>query len=758
MKPANRGIASLFLLTTLLSACSDRSTPGAQPESPGSSSAANQSTVTEGMWQPHQLPQLADELKNLGLELDPLSMTKLTDFPLNAIVDLGGCSAAFVSPEGLVITNHHCAYGSISYNSTEENNILANGFLAGSLAEELPARPGSRVYVTVAMDDVSDTVRAAISDEMSGAERYQAIENAKKALVSACEEDEGHRCEVYTFYGGLSYYLIKQLAIRDVRLVYTPSDSIGKFGGDIDNWMWPRHTGDFAFLRAYVDRDGGPADYSEDNVPFRPKYHLKVAERGPAEGDFIMLAGYPGVTNRYRLADEVESTFAWYYPTMQTLLSEWSQTIADATAGNKDAELKYASLKAGLNNYAKNFDGMLAGYSGSNLLDRKRALEADLQAWIESDERRRARYASTLADLQALIAEKQSTQERDLVLRYMDRSAMLSAARRLYRLSVENEKPDADREPGYQERDITRFTQSLESIERSFEASVDQAVWLYFLQRYLALPEDQRVASFDAFIGDATTVSALEEKLAAMYAATTLDDTETRLAMIGRDRADFESSDDPFIQLAVAIFDDMKAIEDKGKDMDGQFLELRPRYMELLIAYYDELGEPVYPDANSSLRVTYGTVKGYAPPAGTIKGPADGNDGKDRYLPFTTLRGIAAKYTGEEPFDSPQKQLDLIEQGAYGRYRSESLDSVPVNFLGTLDITGGNSGSATMNGKGEFVGIVFDMTYESINSNWDFSEDTRSIHVDVAYILWVMENIDGADELLAEMGLQMAPE
>ncbi len=753
MKDFMLRITPVLALWVTLGGCSEST------ETSGSSSVSEPAaggsvpTLTEGMWQPHQLPQIADELKGLGLELDPSSMTQLTDFPLNAIVSLGGCSASFVSPGGLVVTNHHCAYGSISYNSTEENNILADGFLAETRSQELPARPGSRVYVTVAMDEVTDQVKSALTDTMTGTERYQAIEVAQKALVSECEKDEGHRCEVYSFYGGLNYYLIKQLAIRDVRLVYAPPESIGKFGGDIDNWMWPRHTGDFAFYRAYVDQDGQPADFSEDNVPFKPKHHLKVASKGPEEGEFVMLAGYPGTTNRYRLAAEVENTFTWYYPVMQTVLAEWSQTIADATAGNKDAQLKYADLVAGLNNYSKNFGGMLAGYGRSDLLARKRDLESKLQAWIASDEAREARYATTLEELQALIAEQQSTQERDMVLRYMDRSAMLSAARRLYRLSVENEKPDPEREPGYQERDITRFTQSLESIERSYAAGVDQAVWMYFLKRYLALPEDQRIASFDSFLGEARTDEALEQKLAAMYAATRLGDTEARLALIGKERSVFENSDDPFIQLAVAIFDDMMAIEKKDKAMTGQFQVLRPQYMELLIAYYDELGRPVYPDANSSLRVTYGTVKGYTPPAGTIKKPADGNDGKDSYVPYTTLRGIVAKYTGEDPFDSPERQLELIKNREFGDYADATLDSVPVNFLSTLDITGGNSGSATMNGKGEFVGIVFDGTYESINADWEFNENTRSIHVDVGYMLWILEKIDGADNLLEEMGL-----
>ncbi|WP_299945472.1 S46 family peptidase [uncultured Microbulbifer sp.] len=710
------------------------------------------SISTEGMWQPHQLPELSQELRGHGLKLNPDSMTKLTEFPMNAVISLGGCSASFVSPTGLVITNHHCAYGSISYNSTESRDLLAEGFLAKDLAEELPAAPGSRVYVTVSMSEVTDKVNARLDDKMDGAAHFAAIEEAEKSLVSECEEDPGHRCEVYSYYGGLNYYLIKQLEIRDVRLVHAPASSIGKFGGDIDNWMWPRHTGDYAFYRAYVGKDGKPADYSKDNVPYKPKHFLPVAAKGPMEGDFVMVAGYPGRTNRYRTAQEVQSNFSWYYPTMQRILEEWSETIAEATADNKDAELKYASRVAGLNNYSKNFTGMMEGYQRSDLLQRKRKLEKALQAWVESDEARQKKYQSTLDDLKALVVEKQSAREQDLALNSMGRSAMLGAAGQLYRLAKEGEKPDSERKPGYQERDLTRFTERMRRIERSYDASVDKQVWLYFLQRYQALPKEQRIASFDQFLKIGTGSGDLSATLDKMYKDTKLSDVQAREAWIGKKPGDFADSKDPFIQLAVATYDDMLARERQEEAMQGRFAQLRPQYMALLIDYYHSLGKPVYPDANSSLRVTYGLVKGYQPPAGTIEKAADGNDGKQGFVPFTTLRGIKAKYTGETPFDAPKALMEAIDDKKFGRYYKKQLDSVPVNFLSTVDITGGNSGSPTMNGRGELVGVVFDGTYDSINGDWDFTDNTRAIHVDIAYILWVMENIDGAGYLVREMG------
>ena len=255
--------------------------------------------AVEGMFTPDQLPEIMSDLRAKGLKVDSDQISDLTGFPMGAVVSLGGCTASFVSPKGLVVTNHHCAYGSIQYNSSEGQNYLEDGFLASNLEAELPAAPGSRIYVTVDFDDVTDQVTGDLAEDLSGEERFAAIETNRKALIADCEEDEGHRCNVSSFYGGLQYKLIKQLEIKDVRLTYAPAGPIGKYGGDIDNWQWPRHTGDFAFYRAYVSPDGKSADYSEDNVPFEPDHHLKVSAGGLDDGDFVMVAGYPGRTSRY---------------------------------------------------------------------------------------------------------------------------------------------------------------------------------------------------------------------------------------------------------------------------------------------------------------------------------------------------------------------------------------------------------------------------------------------------------------------------
>ncbi|RZO65411.1 MAG: S46 family peptidase, partial [Parvularculaceae bacterium] len=253
--------------------------------------AANTAVAVEGMFTPDQLPEIAKDLKAKGLKLDPRALADLTDFPMGAVISLGGCTASFVSPEGLVVTNHHCARGSIQFNSTEENNYLEDGFLAGKKSDELPAAPGSRVYVTVDVSDVTETIMGGLDDTLSGRERFDAIDARQKSLIATCEAAEGFRCQAVSFFGGLQYKLIKRLEIKDVRLVYGPSDHIGKFGGDVDNWQWPRHTGDFAFYRAYVAPDGTPADYSEENIPFEPEHYLKVSASGLEDGDFVMAAG-----------------------------------------------------------------------------------------------------------------------------------------------------------------------------------------------------------------------------------------------------------------------------------------------------------------------------------------------------------------------------------------------------------------------------------------------------------------------------------
>jgi len=700
----------------------------------------------EGMWRPDQLPELRKELRELGLKINPKKLSQLDEFPMNAVISLGGCTASFVSPQGLVVTNHHCAYGSIQYNSKEGANLIESGFLAKTQAEELQAAPGSRIFVTLAFDEITDLIVGGLSSELGPRERYQEIENREKALIAECESSPGHRCRVASFHGGLEYFRIKQLEIKDVRLAYAPPASIGKFGGDVDNWQWPRHTGDFAFYRAYVAPNGDSAEYAEENVPFSPPSHLKLATDNLRENDFVMVAGYPGRTNRYRRLAEVQNQFEFLYPSWLKTLETWLGVIANTTADSEESAIKYASRVAGLNNFQKNSQGQIEGAKKVDLVGRRQQREQALNEWIATDPKRQETYGRAIADLDELVAEVNSTAERDFYLGLMGRSALLSTARTLYRNAKEREKPNAEREPGYQDRDQPFIRQRMEALDRRFDASVDQAIWLAFLKNYVEyVPEDQRVAALDSQLGlgktwnEATTAKTIQ----ALYASTKLGNQAQRLQLLNADVATLDKSNDPFITLAAAMFDSDIAREEHRKGVAGRAQTLRPKYMEAIIAFQKANGALTYPDANSTLRVTYGTVKS-----------VEVRDGLS-YQPFTTLRGIAAKYTGAEPFDSPQRQLDKIKANAFGDFGTKELNSVPVNFLSTLDTTGGNSGSPTLNARGELVGLLFDGTYESINSDWDFdATTTRSIHVDVRYMLWVMQEVDGAENLLREMGVK----
>ncbi|UCF66743.1 MAG: S46 family peptidase [Acidobacteriota bacterium] len=701
----------------------------------------------EGMWAPDQLPQLADQLRALGLEVDPAQLDDLTAHPMNAVISLGGCTASFVSPEGLVITNHHCAHGSIQYNSTEENNLLQRGFLATDKSAELPAGPGSRVFVTVSSDDVTDTILEGLDETLSGRERYQRIDDREKALVAECEQENGYRCRVSSFHGGLFFKLIKQLEIRDGRLVYAPAGSIGNFGGDVDNWMWPRHTGDFSFYRAYVGPDGKPADYAEQNVPFRPKHFLEVSTEGLKTGDFVMAAGYPGRTHRYRLARELEQRIAWYYPTLKRAFDDRIDVVQTATTGRPETAIKYAGMVEGLNNASKNYQGMLDGFAKSDVLQRKKKREQELLAWIEVAPQGRSEHGAILERLEQLVDEYESFRERELYYGMARRPAMLSTARTLYRLSRERQKPDEQREPGYQKRDELRIRERMVRLDRRFDPDVDRALLRHAILRYSAIDTAQHVTAFDAWFGiEGTKIERdnLDMQLDEMYSKTRLGDQRARLAWLDKDAVAFEQSDDPFIKLAVHLFDSDIALEEREKRLAGEFQWARSRYMEALIAQRRSQGLPVYADANGTLRVTVGKVAGYSPRDAVV------------YAPFTTLRGIVQKNSGEEPFDSPRLLLDAIATGEFGPYEERSLGSVPVNFLSTLDSTGGNSGSPTLNSKAELVGLLFDGNYESINADWDFdTRIVRAIHVDVRYVLWVMQYVDRAHELLREMGLRI---
>jgi hypothetical protein len=711
--------------------------------------AATAAHATEGMWMPKQLPQIAKDLKAGGLALDPNALNDLTKFPMGAVVSLGGCTASFVSPQGLVVTNHHCAYGSIQFNTTPERDLLTKGFYAATLADELPAAPGSRVLVTVDMKDVTAEVLNAKTRALTGKARTDAIEDTQKTMVAACEADKGHRCNVYAFYGGLQYQLIKQMEIRDVRLSYAPAGGVGLFGGDADNWMWPRHTGDYSFYRAYVGPDGKPADFSKDNKPYQPKFHLKMASSPLNEGDFIMVAGYPGRTNRHRLPSEVDFAFGFEQPARIKAMGESIDIITAATAGRRDGEIKMAARMAGLQNYFKNLSGQQQSYEGSAILARKTAEFDKIKAWVNASPARKATYGGDIGAAESLIAERQAISRAEALSSFIMPS-MLSAARTLYQAAQERAKPDAERKSGFQDRDMPRVRAMQQSLDRRYDEATDKRLATHFLTQYLAQPANTQNAVWLNALGlkagqDEAAVSAQLDKL---YAGSKLSDTAARVGWLDKDVAAFKASDDSFIKAAVALYDEDRRLEDRDKELAGKLQKAYAGVQQAMIDFHASRGEAVYPDANSTLRISFGKVEGRTP----------GADG-DSWAAFTTLRGIVAKHKGpteaKGEFNAPAEQLAAIKARNFGKYYVKSLDSVPVNFLSTLDTTGGNSGSPVLNKNGELVGLLFDGTLDAVIADWSFdAKMVRSICLDARYMLWQMTTVDKTTRLLEEMGVK----
>ncbi len=698
------------------------------------------------MWMPTQIAAHAQSLKDAGFELDPSVLTDPTSFPLGAIVSLGGCSASFVSSEGLIVTNHHCVGRYLQNNSTPEDNLIENGFLAKTRAEEKSGGPRARVFVTQAFTDVTDKILGGLDKVTDDKERYKTIAERRKQLINTCEQGRPDtRCLVSSFFEGAQFFQIEQLEIRDVRLVYAPHPGIGVYGGEIDNWRWPRHTGDFSFLRAYVGKDGKPADYSADNVPYTPPHHLKVASEKTKEGDFVMVAGYPGRTTRLKTAGEVREAADWYYNYRIAMFEEYIAVLEKLSAEDEELKIKAAGRLRGLSNYFTNYKGMRDGLNQGGLAAEKEKLEADLQAWIAADEARKARYGDVLSKIAALNETRKQTRETDTAFSEVLRgSTLLGVALDMLTWADEREKPDAERKRGYQDKDVADDEVAYRAMQKTYDPRLDRAVFKLFLTRAARLPEDKRPSILTAIVGKNVDEAAIDKALDKLYKKTKLGDPEVRVKLLKTaNKKTLAKSRDPFIKLALAIKADVDARNEREEAFVGAMASLRPTYIAALREF---TGGNLAPDANSTLRITYGTVRGYTSPGKS-----------EPYTPFTTVSEVVAKHTGEDPFNAPKALLDVANAKNWGPYAHPDKGEVTVNFLADLDITGGNSGSATLNARGELTGLVFDGNYESIASDWVFTPAiTRSIHVDIRYALWIMDAVDKADHLLSEMGVEPA--
>ena len=688
----------------------------------------------EGMWEPYQMESLKKELRASGYRGNVSNVSDLFKHPMNAIVSLGGCSAAFVSDTGLIATNYHCIERSyLQFNSNAESDLFETGFVARTKEDEKKSAPGSRVYVTLDSSNITDKVLFGLSDTTQALDRAKIIEDNKKEIIKNCETSDEIECRVRSFFSGEIYKLEKVLKIKDVRLVYAPPAYIGEYGGEIDNWMYPRHTGDFALLRAYTAKDGSSKEFNKDNVPYKSDSFLKISAKGVEDGDFVMVVGYPGRTNRLLTLNEIKWDLeTGFYETVK-FLKRGIDLIEQNTISSNGSKLKYRGLKSGYENYYKKISGQIDGAENFKLLESEEINWINFIGFVES-----SANETDKAYLNELLALIDQEQKKNIARSYFGNSALISQAQRIYRNAVERESIDSERKSGYQERDQERIANRIKALDYSYDHEVDRVIFLDRLMTYKNFDKSYRRGTYSKLLRLDENEEVVTQRVNEIY-KTKYKNSKNFLNMMNLTLEELNSSQDPLIIFIRDIFEESLEYEKESERVGAQRQLLKSKFNNLLRKYYESSGRQMYADANGTLRVTYGNVAGVSLQDGI------------RYEPFTRLEGIAQKHSGKKPFKASDQLLSLIENKDYGKYEYKPINSVPVNFISTLDITNGNSGSATINAKFELVGLAFDGMLETIIADYKHIPEARTISVDSRYLLWTLEKLERADNILEEL-------
>jgi hypothetical protein len=692
----------------------------------------------EGMW-------LLNQLKNLDLEKKGITTDVSEIYSpgkpciANAVVHLGGGTAELVSPHGLILTNHHVAFRAVQRASTGGTDFITQGFLAKTHEEEIEG-PGYTARILQSIEDVTQKF-ARFNKIKDPVKREKAIEAAIKKMTEKIEKSKiDIDAEIARMYEGKQYILFVYKRFDDVRVVYVPPLSIGNYGGEIDNWMWPRHTGDFSFMRIYTAPDGTGRKYHKDNVPYKPEYWLKLASTDLKQDDQTFILGYPGGTQRYRTSYSVRYYLEYYYSRRIKIYNDYIKLLETYGQDSQVAKAKVMGLIKGLNNGMKFYQGNLDVMKRTDFLQKKIQFENELMTFLKKDEKLYNQYGNILERIkgQYTFIDKYKEQDEAFTLWHRLSGTITTTAQRIYNMVKERAKPKKMRDPEFSEKDNKRAISRLHFIYMSFYEPADKGMLVYTLKMAAQLPENQRITGLDYILNDKTKT--IEQWVNEAYKNTKLKDVEYAKTLFYKPVKELDALDDPLIQLAKNIYAEGEALKKKNETFDANINELRKEYINAL---YTWKGTGLYPDANSTIRFSYGRIKGYSPRDAVV------------YKPFTTIKGMLEKDTGQEPFDMLEDLKKLYKNRDLGRWTHPQLKVVPIAFTHTVDSTGGNSGSPVLNAKGELVGILFDGNYEAMACDWQYDpEIQRSISVDIRFVMFVTEKLAGAHHILREMGVK----
>ncbi len=693
----------------------------------------------EGQYPLSEIKKL--DLKKAGLLINQEEIYNPDGISLiDALVKVNGCTGSFVSSEGLIITNHHCAYGAVNSASTTTYNYLENGFIAESREKEIHAK-GYTVRITESYEDVSSIILDSVKDIEDLEERSNTIaEKMREIGEDASDEKNSIEAKVSEMFIGQSYILFKYRIIEDVRLVYVPPRSIGEFGGENDNWIWPRHTGDFTFMRAYVAPDGSSAEYREDNVPFKSKKFLEVNPKGVQEGDFAFILGYPGRTYRNQPWQFLKYQYDYQLPYISSLY-EWTINLIESEIKeNEEMSLAYSSHIKRLSNTMKNYKGKLQGIKKTELLERFKAEERELSEFINSDDKLRKEYGDLLSEIDNIYSSKFDIAESYIWFSRLYRlSDHIKLTNFLIEYAEEREKEDSERKKAYKDENIEK---SIAKLDKIFEISMDEIESKLIVKMIcdaLKFSESSRIQAIDNQFNQNSNKQEIIDFVSNKLFALPITQKENFEKLLRLSFSELKKENNPLIQFSIELKKQDENLDSETNRINGALSKLLPQYNEIKKQWKNT---DFIPDANSTLRLTYGYIKGYSPRDALYSSP------------ITTLDGVIEKsYLGGD-YEIPRELKELFDTKDFGQFYNKELNSIPVGLLYNMDTTGGNSGSPILDANGRLVGVNFDRAFEATINDFAWNKDySRSIGVDIRYILWITQKLGGAEFLLEEMGV-----